>query len=91
MSVKLTPELEQFVEACDGVASVGGEHQSYVVMSAERFRGCFESDEDHDATMEAIRRGWDDMLNGRTTPMEVLFQEFDNNRKLWPKDTFESL
>ena len=55
-----------------------GEHQSYIVMSAERFRGCFESDEDHDATMEAIRRGWDDMLNGRTTPMEVFFQEFDN-------------
>ncbi len=79
MSVKLTPELEQFVEACDGVASVSGEHQSYVVMSAERFRGCFESDEDHDATMDAIRRGWDDMVNARTTPMEVFFQEFDKN------------
>ncbi len=80
MSVKLTPEIEQFVEACDGIASVAGTHQSYVVLSAERFREWFEVGEDDEATLKAIQRGWDDMLNGRTTPMEVFFQEFDKKQ-----------
>ena len=74
---KLSQELEQVVEAQHGCAMLSGDEQSYVLMRLDVYRELLGvgSDEEYEASLQAIRRGWEDVQAGRTVPMDDFFQE----------------
>lgn len=79
MSTKLTPELQQTVEAQHGCATVDADGQSYVVMRSELYRELLGigSEADYEASLQAVREGWEDVQSGRTVSLDSFFQEFD--------------
>lgn len=56
---------------------LSGDDQSYVLMRLDVYRQLLgvESDEEYAASIEAIRRGWEDVQAGRTVPMTDFLQE----------------
>ena len=79
MSNQLPPELQQMVEAQNGCATVDADGQSYVVMRSELYREQLGigTEADYEASLQAIREGWDDVQAGRTISLDNFFQEFD--------------
>lgn len=77
MMTKLSPELEEAVASQQGCAMLSGDDQSYVLMRLDVYRQLLgvESDEEYAASIEAIRRGWEDVQAGRTVPMNDFLQE----------------
>lgn len=77
MTTKLTPELEQEVAAQQGCAMLDGDEQSYVLMRLDVYRELLGvgSDEEYEASLQAIRRGWEDVQAGRTIPMKDFLRE----------------
>lgn len=77
MTTKLTPELEDAVAAQQGCAMLSGHEQSYVLMRLDVYRELLglDSDEDYQASLEAIRLGWEDVQAGRTVPMADVFED----------------
>ena len=84
MSTKLTPELQQTVEAQNGCATLDADGQSYVLMKSELYRELLGigSDADYQASLQAIREGWDDVQASRTISLDSFFQEFDRKHGL---------
>ena len=84
MSTKLTPELQQTVEAQNGCVTVDADGQSYVVMRSELYRELLGigTDAEYEASLQAIREGWDDVQAGRTISLDSFFQEFDRKHGL---------
>ncbi len=84
MSTQLTPELQQTVEAQNGCATVDADGQSYVVMRSEIYRELLGigTEADYEASLQAIREGWDDVQAGRTISLNRFFQEFDRKHGL---------
>ncbi len=84
MSTQLTPELQQMVEAQNGCATVDADGQSYVVMRSELYRELLGigTEADYEASLQAIREGWDDVQAGRTISLNSFFQEFDRKHGL---------
>ncbi len=79
MNTQLTPELQQTVEAQNGCATVDADGQSYVVMRSELYRELLGigTEADYEASLQAVREGWDDVQAGRTISLDSFFQEFD--------------
>jgi hypothetical protein len=79
MSTKLTPELQQTVEAQHGCATIDADGQSYVVMRSELYRELLGigSEAEYEASLQAVREGWEDVQSGRTVSLDRFFQEFD--------------
>lgn len=77
MTTKLTPELEEVVESQQGCAMLSGDDQSYVLMRLDVYRQLLgvDTDEEFAASVEAIRRGWEDVQAGRTVPAKDFMQE----------------
>ena len=75
MTTKVTPELEDAVAAQQGCAMLSGHEQSYVLMRHDVYRELLglESDDEYQASLEAIRLGWEDVQGGRTVPMADVF------------------
>ena len=84
MSTQLTPELQQTVESQHGCATVDANGQSYVVMRSELYRELLGigSEADYEASLQAIRDGWDDVQAGRTVSLDRFFQEFEHKHGL---------
>ena len=84
MSNQLPPELQQMVEAQNGCATVDADGQSYVVMRSELYRELLGigTEADYEASLQAIREGWDDVQAGRTISLNSFFQEFDRKHGL---------
>ena len=84
MSNQLTPELQQTVESQHGCATVDANGRSYVVMRSELYRELLGigTETDYQASLQAIREGWDDVQAGRTVSLDGFFQEFDRKHGL---------
>jgi hypothetical protein len=77
MSEKLSPELQQAVDAHDGCLSVPAGDRNYVVMSMKLFRDMLGvgTEEELQQSLQSIDRGQADVAAGRTRPFRDVLAE----------------
>ena len=79
MAPKLTNEQELAVQQSHGCLQVQGDGNSYIVMSMQLFREMMGvgSDDEYQASLQAVQEGIVDIEAGRTRPVGQFFDEFD--------------
>lgn len=80
MTPRLTEEQRQAVDAHQGFLEVEGGDGKYIVMSIQVFRDMMGvgTDEDYQASLQAIEEGLTDIEAGRMRPMAQVFRELDD-------------
>ena len=77
MSIKLPPDIEQLVAEGQGLATIEGQGDTYVVMSDAAYREALGigSDEELRDSLKAIEQGLADAAAGRTRPFRDVISE----------------
>ncbi|MBD3675767.1 MAG: hypothetical protein HUJ26_19840 [Planctomycetaceae bacterium] len=84
MSPKITDELNQALHQHHGLIEAEGADGKVVVMTMQVYRELMgvSSDEELQASVQAIEEGFADIEAGRTKPMNQVFRELDEKHEL---------